>query len=157
MSIWSGAGNASWAKAILSLNPRVFYFSDDGLGQMTTLAWMKQVGERQLFQIRTAERTSESREGVEFEQSFRFAWFRSGRGRGWVVQASVFPQIDQLGLGLGEFAAERHLARCAVSEVDLLHGYAAGGISKGRWISGAFFAPGRAGNPVWRQDRGSLM
>ena len=77
----------------LSLNPRTFYFTDDGLGQMTTLAWMKQVGERQLFQIRTAERTSESRAGVEFEQSFRFAWFRSGQGRGWVVQASVFPQL----------------------------------------------------------------
>lgn len=77
----------------MSLNPRSFYFTDDGLGQMTALAWMKQVGANQLFQIRTAERTSESRAGVEFEQSFRFAWFRSGRGRGWLAQASVFPQI----------------------------------------------------------------
>lgn len=80
-------------EGVLSLNPRGFYFTDDGLGQMIPLAWMKQVGARQLFQIRTAERTSESREGVEFEQSFRFARFRSGRGRGWVVQASVFPQL----------------------------------------------------------------
>ena len=77
----------------LRFNPRGFYFTDDGLGQVTPLSWMKQVGERQLFQIRTAERTSESREGVEFEQSFRFAWFRPGRGRGWVAQASVFPQL----------------------------------------------------------------
>jgi len=77
----------------LHFNPRGFYFTDDGWGQMTTLSWMKQVGENQLFQIRTAERTSESREGVEFEQSFRFAWFRPGRGRGWVAQATVFPQI----------------------------------------------------------------
>lgn len=81
------------ASGNLSLHPRGYYFTDDGLGQMTTLAWMKQVGERQLFQIRTVERTSESLEGVEFEQSIRFAWFRSGRGRGWVVQASVFPQL----------------------------------------------------------------
>lgn len=77
----------------LTFNPRAFYYTDDGLGQMTTLSWMKQVGERQMVQIRTAERTSESREGVEFEQSFRFAWFRSGQGRGWVAQASVFPQL----------------------------------------------------------------
>jgi hypothetical protein len=81
------------ANGNLSFNPRVFYFSDDGLGQMTTLAWMKQVGERQLFQIRTVERSSESLEGVELEQTLRFAWFRPGRGRGWVVQTSVFPQI----------------------------------------------------------------
>ncbi len=80
------------ASGNLSLHPRGYYFTDDGFGQMTTLAWMKQVGERQLFQIRTVERTSESLEGVEFEQSLRFAWFRPGRGRGWVVQASVFPQ-----------------------------------------------------------------
>lgn len=81
------------ANGNLSLNPRGFYFTDDGLGQMTALAWMKQVGERQLFQIRTVERSSESLEGVEFEQTLRHAWFRPGRGRGWVVQASVFPQL----------------------------------------------------------------
>jgi hypothetical protein len=77
----------------LYFNPKGYYFTDDGFGQMTTLTWMKQVGERQMVQIRTAERTSESLEGVEFEQTVRFAWFRSGRGRGWVTQASVFPQL----------------------------------------------------------------
>ncbi len=81
------------ANGNLSFNPRGYYFTDDGLGQRTTLAWIKQVGENQLFQIRTVERTSESLEGVEFEQSLLFAWFRPGRGRGWVAQGSVFPQI----------------------------------------------------------------
>lgn len=77
----------------LRFSPRGYYFTDDGFGQMIPLAWMKQVGENQLFQIRMAERTSESLEGVEFEQSLRFAWFRPGVGRGWVAQASVFPQL----------------------------------------------------------------
>lgn len=77
----------------LSLTPRGYYFTDNGWGQMTTVAWRKQVGTHHVFQIRTAERTSESLEGVEFEQTLRFAWFRSGRGRGWVAQASVFPQL----------------------------------------------------------------
>ena len=77
----------------LRFSPRGYYFTDDGFGQMIPLAWVKQVGKNQLFQIRMAERTSESLEGVEFEQSLRFAWFRPGVGRGWVAQASVFPQL----------------------------------------------------------------
>ncbi|HAL91456.1 MAG TPA: hypothetical protein DCM68_00300 [Verrucomicrobia bacterium] len=77
----------------LCLNPRGVYYSDEGFGQQITLSWTKPVGERKLFQIRTAERSSEGLDGVEFEQSFRFAWLRSGRGRGWVAQASVFPHL----------------------------------------------------------------
>ncbi len=77
----------------MRLCPRAFYFSDEGFGQMTTFSWTKPVGERKFFQIRTAERSSEGTDFVEFEQSFRFAWLRSGKGRGWVAQASIFPHL----------------------------------------------------------------
>ena len=30
---------------------------------------------------------------MEFEQTLQFAWLRSGRTRGWVAQASVFPHL----------------------------------------------------------------
>lgn len=76
------------------LNPRVVYYSDDGGGQSTVLSWKRPAGPRRFFQIRTAERSAESMEGVEFEQSFRFFWLRSGKGRGWVAQASVFPHLQ---------------------------------------------------------------
>lgn len=75
------------------LNPRAFYYTDDGLGQQTVVTWTRQLGAKTYFQSRTAERSSESRDDVEFEQSLRFAWLRSGRGRGWVAQGSVFPHI----------------------------------------------------------------
>ena len=75
------------------LNPRAFYYSDDGLGQQTVVTWTRQLAAKTYFQSRTAERSSESRDDVEFEQSLRFAWLRSGKGRGWVAQGSVFPHI----------------------------------------------------------------
>lgn len=77
----------------LRLNPRGLYYSDEGFGQVTALSWTKPLSENTRFQIRTAERSSESREGVNFEQTFRFAWLRSGHGRGWLAQASVFPSL----------------------------------------------------------------
>lgn len=75
------------------LNPRGVYYSDEGFGQKITLTWTRPVTEKKIFQIRTAERSSEGLDGVEFEQSLRFAWLRSGRGRGWVAQASMFPHL----------------------------------------------------------------
>lgn len=78
---------------VLCLNPQAAYYSDEGLGQKTELTWTRPVGERKFFQTRTAERSAESLDSVEFEQSLRFAWLRSGRGRGWVAQVSVFPHI----------------------------------------------------------------
>ncbi len=78
---------------ILCLNPQATYHSDEGFGQKIVLAWTRPVGPKQIFQTRTAERTSEALDSVEFEQSLRFAWLRSGRGRGWVAQISVFPHI----------------------------------------------------------------
>ncbi len=77
----------------IQLNPRGVYYSDEGFGQKVTLSWTRPSGKKKLFQIRLAERSAESLEGVEFEQSLRFAWLRSGKGRGWVAQASVFPHL----------------------------------------------------------------
>lgn len=77
----------------LRLTPRGYYYTDDGLGQTTTLTWTHPAGKRKWFQTRTAERSTEKTDGLEFEQSLRFAWLRSGKGRGWVAQASVFPHL----------------------------------------------------------------
>ena len=75
----------------LRIVPRGFYYTDDGFGQMTTLTWTRPAGHRKKIQFRLAERSTETTSGLEFEQTLRFAWFRSGRGRGWVAQASAFP------------------------------------------------------------------
>ncbi len=77
----------------IRLSPRGYYYTDDGFGQTTTLTWTRPIREKTIFQLRTAERSTESTRGVEFEQSVRIAWLRSGRGRGWVAQASVFPHL----------------------------------------------------------------
>ena len=75
----------------LRLTPRGYYYSDDGFGQQTTLIWTRPVTERKMLQFRTAERSTETTGGVEFEQTFRFAWLRAGKHRGLVMQMSVFP------------------------------------------------------------------
>ena len=74
-------------------DPQVGYYSDDGFGQKIVMTWTRPVGDHKLFQVRTAERSSEAMDSVEFEQSLRFAWLRSGRGRGGGAQASVFPHL----------------------------------------------------------------
>lgn len=73
--------------------PSVFYYSDDGLGQMATLAWTRPVGSNRAVQFLVAEKSTESTHGLEFEQTVRFAWYRSGRKRGWVARASMFPHL----------------------------------------------------------------
>lgn len=80
-------------EGLLCLNPQGTYYSDEGFGQKIELTWTRPVGPRKFFQTRTAERSSEALDSVEFEQSLRFAWLRSGHGRGWVAQASVFPHL----------------------------------------------------------------
>ena len=82
-----------WAGGEVRLHPRGFWYSDDGWGQVTTLSWTRRLTERQIFQLRGAEKSTEQTDGVEFEQSMRFAWLRSGVGRGWLIQASVFPHL----------------------------------------------------------------
>jgi len=86
-----------WQKDFLggrfSLDPRGFWFSDDGLGQTISMTWTRQTYEKQYFQIRTAERSTEQTDGLECEQTFRYVWLRSGTGRGWLAQASFFPQF----------------------------------------------------------------
>ena len=79
------------ASGELKIVPRGYYYTDDGFGQVTTVTWTRPVGPRKKLQFRLAERSSETTSGLEFEQTVRFAWFRSGRGRGWVAQASAFP------------------------------------------------------------------
>jgi len=86
-----------WHKDIkggkFSLDPRGFWFSDDGFGQRISMTWTRQTHEKQWFQIRTAERSTEQTDGLECEQTFRYAWLRSGTGRGWLARASFFPQF----------------------------------------------------------------
>ena len=84
---WDVSGGTLW------LDPRVAYYTDDGLGQKVALTWKKELPGSRFFQMQTAERSSEGLTGMEFEQTFRLAWLRSGLKRGWVVQASVFPRL----------------------------------------------------------------
>lgn len=75
----------------LRLIPRGFWNSDDGLGQKISLSWTWPVSKRKYLQLRTAERSTETTDGFELEETFRFAWLRAGLKRGWVMQASAFP------------------------------------------------------------------
>lgn len=77
----------------LEFVPSGFYYSDDGLGQMTTLEWTRPCGTRRALQLMAAERSTEATEGLEFEYTVRHAWYRSGRKRGWVARASAFPHL----------------------------------------------------------------
>ena len=43
----------------LRLSPNGSWYSDDGFGQTTVLSWRRNIGERKIFQILTAERSSE--------------------------------------------------------------------------------------------------
>lgn len=83
-----------WDKSlggILNLTPRGYWYSDEGLGQTTTLTWTRWISERRIFQYRASERSTEETHGWEFEQTVRFAWLRSGNTRGLIAQASIFP------------------------------------------------------------------
>lgn len=98
-----GYGSLEWTwqqnleEAVLRVTPRGFYYSDEGFGQQTVLTWTRPAGVRKMVQLRTAERSTELTHGFELEQSLRFAWLRSGKGRGWLAQASIFPHLKSDG------------------------------------------------------------
>ena len=73
--------------------PSVFYYSDVGVGQMTTMRWTRPIGTRRALQLLLAERSTEATAGLECEQTVRYAWYRSDHRRGWVARASVFPYL----------------------------------------------------------------
>jgi hypothetical protein len=77
----------------LEIEPSVFYYSDVGAGQLTSVTWTRPIGERQALQLVLAEKSTESTDGLEFEQTFRYALYQADRTRGWVFQASVFPHL----------------------------------------------------------------
>lgn len=76
---------------MLGLVPRGYWYSDEGFGQTTTLTWTRPTTGSQVIQFRVAEHSTEETNGWEFEQTVRYAWLRSGKTRGWVMQASTFP------------------------------------------------------------------
>lgn len=82
----------------IALFPSLFYYSDDGFGQMLTLVCTRPLDDRRTFQSRTVERSTEATRGVEFEQTFRMAWYRSGRKRGWIAEGSAFPHLKSSSL-----------------------------------------------------------
>jgi len=75
------------------LDPRGFWYSDDGFGQVTSMTWTRQTYKKQWLQLRAAERSTEQTDGIELEQTLRYVWLRSGNTRGWVAQASAFPHL----------------------------------------------------------------
>lgn len=76
-----------------SLNPRGFWYSDDGFGQMTSMTLTRSIKGPFWVQLRTAERSTEKTDGLEFEQTGRLAWISGKEGRGIVMQGSVFPHL----------------------------------------------------------------
>ena len=86
---WSG--KTDWMGGVLRLHPRGYYYSNDGFGQQTELSWRRPTSGREILELRLVEKATEKTEGMEFEQTIRYCWPRSGRGRGWVAQASLFP------------------------------------------------------------------
>ena len=86
---WSG--KTDWMGGVLRLHPRGYYYSNDGFGQQTELSWRRPTSGREILELRLVEKATEKTEGMEFEQTLRYCWPRSGRGRGWVAQASLFP------------------------------------------------------------------
>ncbi|MDR0993739.1 MAG: hypothetical protein LBN38_04120 [Verrucomicrobiota bacterium] len=81
-----------FARGMLWFEPRGFYYTDDGFGQNTTLGWRHQVRTNQVLQLISFERSTEKTDGFELEETLRYAWLRSGGLRGWLLQASLFPQ-----------------------------------------------------------------
>lgn len=86
---WRGKWNLGGGELVAT--PGLFYYSDDGFGQMASLVYTRPLGPVRAIQVRAVERSTETTDGLELEQTLRFAWYRSGRKRGWVVEGSLFP------------------------------------------------------------------
>lgn len=96
----------------LELNPRGFWYdNEDQFGQRTTLTWTRPLDDRKWFQWVTSERTTEATDGLELEQTIRFASLRIRKGRGWVVQASMFPHYKHSEWKLDDFLVNLTLRR----------------------------------------------
>lgn len=80
----------------LRLTPRIFYYSDDGFGQSATLEWRRPMlaNTNIILQLVSSEKSTEDTDGFELESTVRLAWLRSGHHRGWLFQASIFPEED---------------------------------------------------------------
>ncbi len=91
---WEAMDGEAW------LRPRVFWYTDDGFGQETELGWRRYFGEEQRWglELSTAEKNTEEDTTFQMEETVRGAWMHGEkRTRGWLAQASVFPQVDNGG------------------------------------------------------------
>ena len=102
---WVGAdfdlGGGTWKWEVMEgeswLQPRVFWYTDEGFGQEAELGWRRLFGaeKRWGLEMYSAEKSSEEDSYFQLEETVRGAWMHGERRtRGWIAQASVFTRID---------------------------------------------------------------
>ena len=82
------------------LKPQVFWYTDERFGQETVLGWRRYFGAERRWgvELRSAEKGSEADSDFQLEETARGAWMHGEkRTRGWIVQTSVFPRLDNGG------------------------------------------------------------
>lgn len=87
---WDVMGGEAW------LEPRVFWYTDEGFGQETELGWRRyfDAARRWGLQLSSAEKLTEETPEFLLEETVRVAWMHGAeRTRGWLAQASVFPHV----------------------------------------------------------------
>lgn len=86
-----------WLKGKIRFSPRGFYYTDDGFGQKAVLDWTRHFTPKKILQLVSAESSNEKDSGARLEETVRLGLLRSGKGRGWVFQVSVFPNLHDEG------------------------------------------------------------
>ena len=86
------------AEGVLRISPGVFYYTDSGWGHGAHASWQRWFGSagRWGVDLSCAEKHTERHAVFDFEQTIKVAYTHSVRKtRGWVFQASLFPQIRE--------------------------------------------------------------
>jgi len=80
------------------VSPSVFYYTDRAWGQDVRASWIRWFGPggRWGAGLFAAEENTDDDDSFDFEATVKFACVTgSAKNRGWVVQASVFPKIEE--------------------------------------------------------------
>jgi hypothetical protein len=89
--------SADWANGTLNFDPRGFWYTDDGFGQDASFSWTSDRNCHTIWQLLTAETTKEHDSGLHLEETLRVAFPLHGKGCGWILRASLFPNLEDGG------------------------------------------------------------